>query len=102
METFGTIPGSNIKSYKEGVKVLGKLIGVSVPEIYKAINSEEWRHLSISGSLSEEKRNELFRKAELKALEGELKRRKGIARSNRPLIPNPKRSMNILSVEYGR
>ena len=97
METFGTIPGSNIKSYKEGVKVLGKLIGVSVPEIYKAINSEEWRHLSISGSLSEEKRNELFRKAELKALEGELKRKKGIARSNRPLIPNPKRSMNILS-----
>ena len=102
METFGTIPGSNIKSYREGVKVLGKLIGVSAPEIYKAIDSEEWRHLSITGSLSDEKRDMLFKRMETQAMESELKRRKGIARSNRPLIPNPKRSMNILSVEYGR
>ena len=44
----------------------------------------------------------LFKRVETQAMESELKRRKGIARSNRPLIPNPKRSMNILSVEYGR
>ena len=101
METFGTIPGSNIKSYREGVKVLGKLIGVSAPEIYKAIDSEEWRHLSITGSLSDKKRDMLFKRVETQAMESELKRRKGIARSNRPLIPNPKRSMNISNVEYG-